>query len=216
MSAEDPAGEAQGVEADEPEPLFTVRWYEQEPAELLVQAGQWLEQHDPAAAFRYYEAALALDGAHARAAWHAAQLGLRTHRYAYAAEKAVLAVHFAPDHQPSYHLASVACFHAGEIERALEFAEATLARNPLHPAAPLQKLRSLAALGRWEEIEGFYRTLGPDLLAAGEVRLWQALALAHLGDGPAACALYTTVPSRIRSRYPDTVREIEAALDGQQ
>ena len=215
MDTDDPTSEALGREAelDEPEPIFAVRWRGQPPAELLAQAGQWVEQQDPVTAFRYYEAALVVDGTYGAAAWYAARLAVRTHRYAYAAEKAVLAVCLSPDHQPSYHLASVACLHAGQHERALEFADATLARNSVHPAASVHKLRCLAALRRWEEMDRHYRTLGPDHLAAGEVHLWQALALAHLGDLDAGRALYARVPSRTRRRFPDAVREIEAAID---
>lgn len=200
------------IESNNPLTL-SVTWQGQNPAELLTQVGEWLERWgQKAQAMTYYEAALLVDPTYSLAAFRGGDLALRQQQYAYAVEKLECALRLTPDHAPTHYLTSLAYAGLGQMERALALAERALQYNPHHSGAILQKLRSLAALGRWEEIHSLCQKLPSHLLEAREIYLWHALATTHLGNLETARVLYDKISPRVRKRYSEAVRQIEARI----
>jgi hypothetical protein len=102
-------------------------------------------------------------------------------------------------------------------ERALAHADKALAHNPAHTGAFLVKLRSLADLKQWNAILCACERTAPawetrGLLNPPETALWRAFALCHLNLPDLAGVLYERVTPRLRRRYREQAKEIEASL----
>lgn len=193
---------------------LSVTWQGQSPAELLTQAGEWLEEQGRGMeAMRYYEAALVVDPSYSLAAFRCGRLALRRQEHAYAVKMLKHALQLTPDHAPTHYLMSLAYAGLGQFERVLASANSALQYDPQHAGAVLQKLRSLAALGRWSEIDHLCRGLPSSILQGQEVCLWRALAATHLGQPEAARSLYKKVSRKVRRRYPEVAKQIEANLE---
>lgn len=195
-----------------PESMLQVTWHGQSPAELLTTAGEWLErQNDGPDPSVYYRAALAVDPTFSLAAYRMGQWELQRQRAAEAVDALELAMRLTPEHAPTFHLASKAYAGLNDWTNALRCAEGALARNPLNAAAFLQRLRSLAALERWQEIEGAAPPFDP--MEAPEILLWRALAAVHLGNVEDARNAYDRLPAGARRRHRELTHRIERLLD---
>lgn len=192
---------------------LTITWQNQSPAELLEQVGGWLEaQGEIEQALIYYEAALQVDPTFSLASYRAGRIALRRQDYIRAVKFLEHAVRLTPDHAPTYYLLSLAYYKVGEVQRAIESAEIALQNNPLHVGAFLQKLRCLALLKKWEEIEKICQDLPYQFSQITEIYLWQTLALIHLQKKEKAKNLYSKLSLKIRKRYPEIIKQIELNL----
>jgi tetratricopeptide (TPR) repeat protein len=197
---------------ESPEEVLRVNWHGQAPAELLTMVGEWLEAGERGQeSSEYYRAALAVDPNCSLAAYRLGHRAISLGRFAEAVEALEVAMRLAPDHAPTFHLASKAYNGLGRPDRAAQCADRALALNPLNVAAFLEKLRALAALERWREVEA--AADGPfDSTDAPEILLWRALANFRLGRAESARDLYARVPLRLKRRYADVAAQIETEV----
>lgn len=192
--------------------VLHISWKDQSPAELLTQAGEWLEQQgNQQQAMSYYDAATSLAPHYSLAAFRGGQLALKTRRWDDALQRLMLALHAAPDHAPTHYLASRAYLGLEKFEDALVEAEATLRYDPNHSGAFLVKLRCLTATQRWNEIERLH-TLTPLKFTGAEAALMFILALCKRGDLPRAKSHYDEVSIQQRKRFRDLAQAIESIL----
>lgn len=118
--------------------------------------------------------------------------------YSLAVEQFTLAAKGVPDHTPTRFALAKAKFAIQEYADALSLIQNILTEIPNHPGALLYYVRILAATEQWEFLTCICTQ---DVLAvSGEVRLWYALALAELGQGDEARAVYESISKSIRNR----------------
>lgn len=189
-----------------------VTWGGQCPAELLTQVGEWLEsQGDSAAALTYYASALAVDAEWSLAAYRAGHLLAGLKRPTEAAEYLERAAAAAPDHAPTWYLASKVSLACAQPVEALQKAQRAIGLDPNHTGAALVALRALVELQEWSRILECVTTR-PALAASAEVRLTCALAHCRLGDPTAAESAWSRTTPRERRRFPDLAKAIAHCL----
>ena len=197
--------------ADETDSIISITWQKQQVPELLTQIGEWLELRSSAEdAMQYYEAALRVDPSYSFAAWKLGQMDLKNGEYNQAVLHLNRASRLAPDHAPTYYLLSLAYSATGQSSDALDAAESALKYNTNNVGAFLQKLRSLAQLGRWQELKNAHDASGFPPPVPNEAYLWYALASSHLNDTDTARVLFGKVSPKTRRTHKDVVQALEA------
>jgi predicted Zn-dependent protease len=199
--------------AGETDSLISVTWQKQSASELLMQIGEWLELRSSVEdAKHYYEAALRVDPNHSFAAWKLGQMNLKNGEYNQAVLHLNHASRLAPDHAPTYYLLSLAYSGTGQTEYALDAAENALKYNANNAGAFLQKLRMLAQLKRWQEINDVRNSSVFSSQLPNEIYLWYALASLHLNDVDTARMLFEKVSPKTRKLHRDVAEVLEAQL----
>jgi tetratricopeptide (TPR) repeat protein len=89
-------------------------------------------------------------------------------------------------------------FHMQDYTGAFPLIDELLRESPRHPGALLYRVYLLGATEQWEQLAAF--CTGDVLTVSGEVRLWQALALANTNQLDEARSIYQSISKRIRNR----------------
>jgi tetratricopeptide (TPR) repeat protein len=191
---------------------FRATWHNQPPAELLTQTGEWLEDKNPVLALAYFEAALDIDPTYSLAAWRFGSLALQQGHCATARDKLEESLDMTPDHAPTHFCLSAVYTKLDQLERALECVEQALQITPLHSGAFLQKVRLLARLQRWQELQQLLTNPIPNLESATELSLYRVLSLAKLGCKENARSEFHKLSSKKHQKFPDLFAAIESTL----
>lgn len=189
---------------------FRASWQGQAPAELLLQAGEWLECVGRSAeALNYYRSAARLDPESSLAWFRAGRLALEVGEHDRAVADLARACALAGDHSPSLHAYGKALYALGRPEDALKAAEDVLSLSPAHPGAHLLALRALARLQRWGELSARLAVVPRDMLNSAEVRVLAAATAFKTGSADRAEELLRALGPGPRSRFAHWLAEIE-------
>ncbi len=120
--------------------------------------------------------------------------------YSLAVEQFTLAAEAVPDHTPTRFLLAKTKFLAHDYPGALHLIEEILREIPNHPGALLYRVRLFGVMERWDELSAF--CTDDVLTVSGEVRLWQALALANTNRMDEARSVYQSISKPIRNKNP--------------
>jgi tetratricopeptide (TPR) repeat protein len=181
---------------------------EVDPAERLTKTGEGLESSgDMAMALLQYESALRVSPTYSLAAFRAGSLLAGLGRLEEAATYLRMATTLAPDHAPTWQLASKVSLRRGLDDEALREALIALDLDPNRVGAALVALRALVLMEDWHRIIAFCAERRR-LCGCAEARLTHTLALCRTGDHARACGIWETTSDRERRRF----RELATAV----
>ena len=184
------------------------------PAEVLTRVGELLQALSRVEdAIVYYRASMQLDPKYALAPYRLGYAYVALNRYWEAVEAFQLAIESTTHHHAPTHYAIGTVYAAlGQHERALDSLQEALRYDPKHTGARLEKMRSFAALQRWDELRDACVELHRIVPDVQEVKIWHALAEMNLGNFDAARDLYRNVGQKVRNRYRQLSIELEKRL----
>lgn len=187
---------------DEEEVVIRISWASQSPGEMLAQIAEVLEELNISEeAVYYYQSALILQPSNDLAAYRLGKLLIKNGRYSDAIDLLKMALSGSQDHVDTLYSLSIAYFNAGEFSESLNVAKQALSLIPHHTGAYLLQLRSLGALGRWDEIKVLCKRVPAALDRSGEVAFWNYAAALNLGQLSLANSLFGRVPKKMMKRF---------------